>query len=270
MLVDTHCHINMMVKKEFDVALTHEQLLSAESIIQEARAHDVTRIIHVGTSLIESRNCVELAKKYADTYAAVGIHPNDCASSWREDMKEIIALVKNKEKNKIVGIGECGIDKHYPDYDLQRQKDAFRMQIELALEYDLGLVVHSRDAYDETLSCIDEYRGEKVRGIIHCFSEDQAFADFAINLGYVIGLGGTITYPKNNDLRTIACTIPLESIVLETDAPFLPPQIMRSKQNNPKYIALIAQFLADLRSVPRDVIAEQTTKNARRVFKLEE
>ena len=137
LLVDTHCHINMMVKKEFDVPLETRTDGEIQTIIEQASHNDVSLIINVGTSLVESKNCIEIAKQSSHVYAAVGIHPNDATSSWQADFKEIKQQVKNKEINKIVAIGECGLDMHYPDYNLQRQKDVFKAHIELALENNI-------------------------------------------------------------------------------------------------------------------------------------
>lgn len=271
MLIDTHCHINMMIKKKFDVLLQPDEFPLTAAIVEEAHHDEVKQIINVGTSLIESTNCVELAKKFNACYAAVGIHPNDCTATWHDDIKEMQRLwfttTNNKQKNnKIVAIGECGIDRHYPDYNLQRQKDAFKAQIELALENNLALIVHTRDAPDETLRSLEEFKHETLRGVIHCFSEDQSFADTAIGFGFVLGIGGTLSYPKNNILRDVFKKIPLEKIILETDAPFLPPQSMRGKQNHPKNIKIIAEFLTELREEQFEVIAQTTTKTAHKVF----
>ena len=266
MLIDTHCHMNMMVKKPFDILISEAEKKAADAIVQQAADAGVTRIINVGTSLPESLNCVELARHYPGVYAAVGLHPNDCTEQWMEDLKEIKALIK--EENKVVAIGECGVDKHYPGYNIQRQKDAFKAQVELALENDLALIVHSRDAYDETLYVLDEFAGQIKRGVIHCFSEDKAFADHAIAQNFVIGIGGPLTYPKNNELRKIFTELPLEKIVLETDAPFLAPQSIRGKQNSPAQIKTIAEFLADLRGASLEAIANQTTDNAVKLFQV--
>ncbi|HZW61207.1 MAG TPA: TatD family hydrolase, partial [Candidatus Babeliales bacterium] len=176
--------------------------------------------------------------------------------------------IKQAEKNKIVAIGECGLDRHYPDYNIQRQYDAFKAQIEIALEYDLALIVHTRDAGQETLRSLEEFKGQIKRGVIHCFSEDQYFADEVLKMGFVIGIGGTLTYLKNDTLRSIAKTIALEKIVLETDAPFLPPQSMRGQQNHPRQIATVAQYLADLREQSFEEIGRQTTHNAQTLFAL--
>ena len=198
----------------------------------------------------------------------VGIHPNDCTENWRSDLEEIKKLITEKEKNKIYGIGECGLDFHYPDYNLQRQKDAFKAQIELALEHNLGLVVHTRDAAQETMRCLEEFKNANLRAVIHCFSEDQSFADFAITNNFLLGIGGIITYPKNNYLRDIVKKVTINNIVLETDAPFLPPQTMRGKQNHPQNIRLIADYIAQLCETDFETVAGVTTSNAEKLFKL--
>lgn len=265
-LVDTHCHINMMVKKEFDRPLTQQEVELAGEIVEAALTEHVSTVLNVGTSLVESKNCIALAMRYEHCFASVGIHPNDATDKWQDDIKVVKKMLSQKEHHKIVAVGECGIDKYHPDYNLQRQKDVFAAQIELALEHNLGLIVHTRDAGDETLRCLDEYSKESLRGTIHCFSDDLSFAQQAISLGFVLGLGGTITYPKNASLRAIAQSIPLEHLILETDAPFLPPQPMRGKQNHPQYIKYIATYLADLRGISVEELAKQTTSNAMRVF----
>lgn len=268
MLVDTHAHINMMVKKSFDTIMTQNELSEAQSIINDAHHADVTRIINVGTSVEESANCILLAQTYESVFAVVGIHPNDLHDDWKSQMSEIKKFVTRKKENRIVGIGECGLDFHYPGYIIQRQKDAFKAQIEIALEHDLALVVHTRAAPQETLASLEQYAGQIKRGIIHCFSEQADFAHQVIEWGFAIGIGGIITYPKNNYLRDIVKQVPLPSIVLETDSPFLPIQSMRGTQNAPQYIKKIAEFIAQLRNESLDHIRTQTTQTALTIFNL--
>lgn len=266
-LIDTHCHINMMVKPTFDTPIEQTDLPLSEIIIQEAHSNGVSTIINVGTRSIENQNCILLARTFDSVFATVGIHPND-SDTWKEDFALLKKWVSSKEENKIVGIGECGIDMHYPDYNLKRQHDAFKAQIELALEHDLALVIHSRNAYDETLRILEEYKNEITRATMHCFSYDQSFAQIVIGWNFVLGIGGTITYPKNNELRSVVKNMDLKNMVLETDAPFLPPQAIRGKQNHPKEIATIAQYIAQLRNETIEIIAQETTKNALRLFNL--
>ncbi len=267
MLIDTHCHLNMIVKKKFDIKLTNQEIVVAKKIINDAHDNDVTTIINVGTSISESDNCITLAQTYKNCFATIGVHPNDI-KNWKEEYAQLKKWLQKKEELKIVGIGECGIDKHYSGYNLNVQHDVFKAQIELALENDLALVVHSRDAYDETLSILEEYKNDITRCIIHCFSYDQQFANIVISWGFHLGIGGTITYPKNNALRDIVTNTPLEQIVLETDAPFLPIQEMRGKQNHPKYIKDIAEYIANLKNCSYKEVAQQTTLNATSIFNL--
>jgi TatD DNase family protein len=268
MLIDTHCHIQNMIKQEFDCFITPEELTKIPLIIQQAGLSDVLIIINVGTSLIESINCITIANLYPSCVASLAIHPNDLSQQWHQDFKKLCDLIKNSKEQRIVAIGECGIDRHYPDHNLTRQQDAFRAHIELALLHDLPLIIHSRKAPDETLAILDEYRNEKISGVIHCFSEDLDFANYVIELGFVLGVGGTITYPKNESLRIICKTVGLDKIILETDAPFLPPQHIRGQQNSPAQIRTIATYLAQLRNEDMRKIAEVTTHNAFSIFKL--
>lgn len=269
MLIDTHCHMNMMVKTKFDEPMQKNEFDLVRNIVDDAKVENVRRIINVGTSLVESNNCIEIAKRFENVYASIGIHPNDLTENWKDDFNEFKNLLKNKELNKIVAIGEVGIDMYRPGYDLKKQKDAFKAQIELALEHNLAIIVHSRSAPQETLRGLEEFKKDIKRCVIHCFSEDLSFAKQVIEWNFFIGIGGTLTYPKNDDLRNISRTVSLDNIVLETDAPFLPLQAFRGKQNNPKYIKMIAQYLADIREQTFHAVAQQTTINACKLFALE-
>jgi len=268
MFVDTHCHINSMVKKNFDTVLTPAELQASDVIVTQAIDHHVTTIINVGTSIVESKNCIALAMRHPALWAAIGIHPNDCTPQWRDDIQQLRQLVHHGTNNKIVAIGECGLDFHYPGYHVQRQKDAFKAQIEIALEYNRALIIHTRDAHEETARIMEEFKHDVTRGIVHCFSENLDFAHFALELNYALGIGATITYPKNDYLRTVVKTVPLTSIVLETDAPFLPPQTLRGKQNSPHYIPYIADYIAQLRAISVEEVAATTTQRAQKIFNL--
>jgi len=266
MLVDTHCHLNMMVKDSFGTALTSDEIAKAQAIVAEAQAEGVVAFVNAGTCPVESQNSVALAKAISSVWALVAIHPHDCKDNWQEQFAVIKKLVADKEANKIVGIGECGIDRHYPEHNLMHQTDAFRAHIELALQHDLPLIVHSRDAYEETLHALDEYKSDLSRGILHCFSYDHEFANNVMRMGFAIGLAGNLTYPRNDELRDIAQALPMDKIVLETDAPFMPPQKMRGKQNHPKYVRAVAEQLAETKGLPLETVARDTTKTACDVF----
>lgn len=273
MLIDTHCHINCMLRgyqtKLNYAELTPAELEQAETIILQASNQDTEVIINVGTDLIESITCIKLATIYKNCFAIVGIHPNDATQDWKSNLNVIKNYLEHHTEYKIIGIGECGIDLHYQGYNLARQQDAFKAQIELALEYNLGLSIHSRDAAEETFKIIDLYRKEtNFRGIMHCYAYDESYANEAIKSNLVLGIGGTLTYPKNEILRSIVKNIDLNKIVLETDAPFLPPQIMRGQQNSPANIKIIAQFIANLRSISYETVANTTTATVQQLFNL--
>lgn len=273
MLIDTHCHMNIMLRnfenKEPFQKFNLQEIEQMKKIIFDAQSSQVTEIINVGTNYLESFACIEIAKFFSNCFATIGLHPNDATDTWQKDILNFKGLLLNKTKNKIVGIGECGIDKHYPNFNLKQQQDIFHAQIQLALEHNLALVVHSRDADQETYDVLSQYHGEKnFRGTIHCFSSNELYAQKYIDLGFVLGFGGTITYPKNETLRNVAKMIPLEKIILETDAPFLPPQSIRGTKNTPANIRIIAEYIAIFRKQTLQEIANTTTQTTKHLFGL--
>lgn len=268
MFVDTHCHMNMMVKQSFDTPLQEVDYPLIANIIGSARAAGVELIVNVGTSLVESINCIEIAKRFESVFATVGIHPCDATDTWQKDFQEIEALTKKKEMNKIVGIGEVGLDFYHKPFNVQRQKDCLKAHLELGLEHGLAFSFHVRDAGEEFLYFIEEYKRDITRAVIHCFQQDKDFAQTVVEWGFYVGVDAPITYPKAQNLRDVLKTIPLENMVLETDAPFLPPQAYRGTQNKPEYIPQFALVLAELKGVRLEELAAITTKNARALFGL--
>jgi TatD DNase family protein len=269
MLIDTHSHVNMMVKETFDTPLPEDFKHKAELIINNAAQSNVSTLINVGTSLVESINCVELARTFDNCFATLGIHPNDITEKWESELIKFSELLEQKKELKIVGIGEIGLDYHYPKYNKELQYTVLRKQIQMALAYDLPIVIHTRDAEQEVLGILEEYKQDKkLRGIIHCFSEDLAFAERALKLGFVLGIGGPLTYPKNDTLREVFSTVPLEKIVLETDSPFLPPQKFRGQKNYPAHVKIVALALAELRGITYEEVARVTTSTATTLFGL--
>lgn len=266
MFIDTHCHLNMMTGKMDGQPLTSDDINQITQICNQANACNVGKIINIGSSLENSIDSITIAKKIPCVWAVVGVHPCDCKSDWQSKLEEIKKLIKNKSENKIVGIGECGLDFFHKPYDVDIQTAAFKEQIELALENNLPIVIHVREAADEALKILDEYVKNKIFGVIHCFSQNADFAKQVLDWGLYIGIDGHITYPKNNALRDIIKNIPLNRLLLETDAPFLPPQQFRGKQNSPIYIPLIAQFIASLRNIKLEELEETTTQNTKDLF----
>ena len=273
MLIDTHCHMNLIFRNftenKFFTPLSHEELVTAKNILDLASENDVTTIINVGTDLPESLLCIEIAKHFTNCFATIGLHPNDAQEDWIGIINEFKLLLQKKHESKIVGIGECGIDKHYPNFDIARQQRIFHAQIQLALEHNLALVIHSRDADQETYDILASYKNDlNLKGTIHCFSSDEKYAQKYLDLGFVLGIGGTVTYPKNETLRNVVRSIPLEKIVFETDAPFLPPQIIRGKKNSPAQIKTIAQFVAELRNEPLEQVMLASAQTTKKLFRL--
>ncbi len=273
MFIDTHCHLNLMTGEPYKFLsreLNSEDLLIIAGHIADAHAASVHKMINVGTSILESWQSLAIAHAYESVFATIGIHPTDCAAfdgSASNARRELLKMVEaDKPRRKLVGVGEIGLDFYHKPYDQHRQQDFLVMQIELALEHNLPIVFHVRDAGDEFLRAIEPFVPNKIRGVIHCFQQDQAFADQVIAWNLYVGCDAPITYPKNKALCEVFKNIPLERIILETDAPFLPPQHLRGKQNRPALVPLIAQALADLKSCSIEDIADHTTRNAQSLF----
>jgi len=271
MLHDTHCHMNIIMRNFLDdkkfVPFSDEEKKMLENIMQEAADAGVEKIINVGTNKAQSTACTVIASYFQNCFSAIGIHPNDITSDWKSEIQYFQTLIDQDHNNKIIAIGECGIDKHYPDYNLTLQEEVFHAQIQFALKNNKAIIVHSRDADEETYKVLAAYKGAKnFRGTIHCFASNREYAAKYIDLGFVLGVGGTITYPKNEELRYVANNINIDSIVLETDAPFLSPQKVRGTKNKPANIALIAEFIAQLRNMPQHDFDKNVAANVQRVF----
>lgn len=273
MLIDTHCHLNILARN-YQTKTTHLPFTTDEKKIisdhlAQAQKNNVTTIINVGTDLVESQASIEIAQLFANCYATIGLHPTDIDdNNWQSILTTFQEMLAHDE-HKIVAIGECGIDLFHKKETLALQEKAFHAHIELALRNNLPLVVHSRNAADETLAVLQKYKHEEnLRGTMHCFSYDLAIANDTINMNFVLGIDGPITYPKNTSLREVVEKTALEHIILETDAPFLPVQKMRGQINTPSAIADIAQFIADLKMVDLAIVAQTTSATAQKLFNL--
>lgn len=267
MFIDTHAHLNIMVSKKPDELLQEFHFVEIEKIVQSAHNSGISALINVGTSVAESENSIQIATRFKNVFASVGIHPCDVDDNWRENIKKIEKMAQKKEELKIVAIGETGLDYYHQPYDKQKQHDAFCAQIECALRYDLPVIVHIREAADDALRIIEQYR-HQLRGVNHCFSQQKYVADQLIEWGFYLGIDAPLTYPKNEWFREVVKELPLQSILLETDSPFLPPQAYRGKPNKPDYIPLFASVLADLKNSTLEEVGEVTSQNSRALFKL--
>lgn len=268
MYVDTHAHLGMMVKSHGEtLADNHFDAIAA--IVDGAQGVEVKKIITIGSNFIESSEAVVIAKHFSTVFATVGIHPCDCSDEWRKDIEQLDVLIKTTEPGIIVGIGEVGLDFYHKPFHKQRQLDALKVQIELAIKYALPLVFHVRDAGEELLYAVEPFVKEIVGGVIHCFSQNRDFAKTALQWGLYCGIDAPIGYPKNEALREVVREIPLDRLLLETDAPFLPPLQFRGKQNKPAYVQQFAPIIAAIKGVDEQELAQVTTKNAHILFGLE-
>jgi TatD DNase family protein len=257
-LIDTHAHLDM---KEFDN--------DRDEVIARALAAGVTKIITVGTDISSSRKVIQLAEKYPQIYAGVGIHPHDAGRVAQSYIPQLKELAKHP---KVVAIGETGLD-FYRNYSPKEAQFAvLREQLELASELNLPIIIHTRRAAHETIEIIGEWikRHPIVagpRGVIHCFSEDAPTAKIFLEFGFYISFTGAVTYPQSK-VAIVAKTVPIDKIMVETDCPFLTPQKYRGKRNEPSYVVLTAERLADALGISLEKFAAQTSENALKLFKL--
>jgi len=249
--VDTHAHLH------FDLFRG-----KVDGLLHQATEAGVDRFITVGVNTADSRAAVELAAVYAPVWAAVGIHPHD-AGEAEQGMDYIRELAGRR---KVVAVGECGLDLYKAKATLEQQTAALRAQIGLALELDLPLIFHVREAFEPFWAILGDYAG--VRGVVHSFTGSPAEVERAVAAGLHIALNGIVTFNKDAGLLETARQIPAERLVLETDCPFLSPVPHRGKTNEPARVADIAAFVAHLRGESVRALASQTTANAERLFKL--
>lgn len=251
MFVDTHAHLQW---KSFDN--------DRDLIIKRAKKQEVLHIVNIGFDIENSKKAIELANQYEELYATVGIHPHNANQYEEKNLKILETLSKNK---KIVAIGEVGLD-YYRNLSPQiTQKQAFENQLLLAIEQNLPVIIHNRKAEPDILDILSKFKG-KIQGIMHCFSADIVFAKKCIQLGFFISFAGNITYPKAYNLHETAKWINLKDMLIETDCPWLAPQEMRGKRNEPSYLPSIAQKIAELKQISIKEIAKETTENAKKIF----
>lgn len=251
LLTDTHCHLDL---SPFDA--------DRDEVVARARAAGVGRIIVPGIDLDSSRRAVDLAERYPEVYAAVGVHPRGAAGF---DAAALAKLRRLAAEPKVVAIGEIGIDLYWKTVPLVEQQAAFRAQLDLAAELGKPVIVHDRDAHAEVLAGL-RARLPPAGAVLHSFSGDRAVAEAAVPLGLYLGVDGPLTYKKNDELRAVFAAVPLARVLIETDAPYLPPQPRRGKRNEPAYVRYVAEQLAEVRGLTLDQIAEATTANAARLF----
>jgi len=254
MLIDTHCHLDF---PDFDI--------DRDEVIKRAKNKGIGYIINIGSSLKGSKDSLELSKEYDFIYAAVGLHPHEADKFNKEAQAHLEELAKN---DKVVAIGECGLD-YYKNYSkAENQKTLFIYLVKLAKDLDLPLVIHNRQANDDTLEILKQVLPHKI--VVHCFTADEHFLRECLDSGFFISFTCNITYKKAQNLRDLVKITPLDRLFLETDAPFLAPEGLRGKRNEPSYVEYLAKELSIIKEISIEEVAKVTTDNAKRFFNLSE
>ncbi|MDQ0258016.1 TatD DNase family protein [Evansella vedderi] len=252
MLFDTHVHLNADHYEE-----------DVEVVIERAREAGVTKMVVVGFDEKTIPKAMDLVEKYDFLYAAVGWHPVDAVDLEDRHLEWIKELAAHP---KVVAIGETGLDYHWDKSPKEVQKEAFRKQIQLAKEVQLPIIIHDRDAHGDIVEILKEEDASEVGGIMHCFGGDLDIAKECLKMNFYISFGGPVTFKNAKLPKEVAKEIPLDRLLIETDAPFLAPHPYRGKRNEPAYVKLVAEKLAELKEITFEEMAEITTNNGKKLF----
>lgn len=249
-LIDSHCHLNYpgLVEDE-------------ERVLERARERGVGGFLNISTRRSEWSDVVAAAERHSDVWASIGVHPHEAD---RHPDLGAAALVEASQHPRVVAIGECGLDYHYDKSDRAAQRERFRAHMDAARQTGLPLVIHTRDAEEDTAAILSEQPG--VRGVLHCFTGSRWLAERGLELGYYVSLSGIVTFKNAKDLQEVARNVPHDRLLVETDAPFLAPMPNRGKTCEPAFVVDTAAFVADLRGDEPDQLAERTTANFFRLF----
>lgn len=248
--IDLHCHLNFLE-------------VTAQEAITKALASGVSKMVTIGTEPNDHKIVLELAEKWApNVYCTLGVHPHEAKLY---DMNCELWLKEHLSKERVVAVGEIGLDYYYDHSPQDIQKKVFRRQLELAREYDLPVQIHTRDAEEDTIKILNEFKG--ITGVIHCFTGTASLAREVLALGLNISISGVVTFKNADSLREIVREIPLDRIHVETDSPFLTPVPFRGKKNEPAYVVQTGEFIADLLKLSKEEFSKITSENTLRVFK---
>ncbi len=256
-LVDSHCHLDF---PDFAAEL--------DAVVARAREAGVGRLLTICTRLSKFDDVLSVAERFDRMFCSVGVHPHEAAHEPDIALERIVALAKHP---KVVGIGEAGLDYYYGKSPHDKQQEVFCLHIEAARQTGLPLIVHSRDADEDTVALLREGaekggQGGTLRGVIHCFTATQYLADAALEMGFFISLSGIVTFKNAEALRQVAKTVPLDRLLVETDAPYLAPMPMRGKRNEPSFVRHTATYVANMLGIPFEELAARTTANFDRLF----
>ncbi len=253
MFVDTHCHLDW---KAFDE--------DRDTVIRRAIDGGVTRMLTIGVDVPSSRRAVELAEQYLEVYAAVGVHPNDCADFDAAMLSEVQSLAQH---SKVIAIGEIGLDYYWHTVDPSVQAYAFQAQLELAAEVGKPVIVHSREAAEDVMTMLEHHSSLVTRhGVVHSYFDDLTIMQRAFAINFYCGVTGPITFKKSDREREIIRQVPIDRLLIETDAPFLTPVPHRGRRNEPAYVRHVAETIARVQGLTVEAVARQTTQNANQML----
>ena len=254
MLIDTHCHLDF---KDFKDDL--------HAVLKRSRDTGIGFIINVGSSIEGTARSVEIAGENDFIYAAAGIHPHEADSASENDIKLFKGFL---DKPKVVAVGEIGLDYYKNISSKENQKRLFIELLEASKDIDLPLIIHNRDAYKDMIDILKNIIGNSVKGVMHCFSGDEAFLKTCLDMGFFISFTCNITYKNADRIRGIAKMAPIDRLLLETDAPFLAPQDFRGKRNEPMHVRYVAEEVARIKGIDFSEVARITTDNAQKLFRI--
>lgn len=254
MLVDSHCHLNMLDLSEFDGKL--------ENVIEAAKNAGVEHFLCVAVQLDDHKTLREIAEKYNNVNISVGMHPNESPGEGLD----VAHLFEFATHPKVVAIGETGLDYFRSQGDISWQQDRFREHIYAAKQLKKPLIIHTREAKKDTIQIMQEEHADEIGGVMHCFTEDWEMAKQALDLNFYISFSGIVTFKTAQILQEVAQKVPLDRMLVETDCPYLAPIPHRGKMNQPAYVKYVAEFIAQLRNTSFEEIAEKTTENYFRLF----
>lgn len=255
-MIDTHVHLNF-----------EDYIDDLETVILDAEKAGVSHMVVIGIDEGSSRLAIELSKQYPALYASVGVHPSESENMFEMKATSTQFIEAMLKDEKVVAIGECGIDLYHEDYNLEYQQHVFKEQIELSKMYQKPLIIHSRSGVRACIDMLKPYQGH-VKGVFHCFNGTQEEADEILELGFYIGVNGPITFKNAKDAKDIAMHVPIERLLIETDGPYLSPEPYRGRRNQPANVKYILKTLAQLKNMSEAEVDDVTTQNAKNLFLL--
>ncbi|MDA0871482.1 MAG: TatD family hydrolase [Firmicutes bacterium] len=255
-MIDTHVHLNF-----------EDYIDDLETVILDAEKAGVSQMVVIGIDEGSSRLAIELSKQYPALFASVGVHPSESENMFEMQATSTQFIEDMLKEDKVVAIGECGIDLYHEDYNLEYQQHVFKNQIELAKTYQKPLIIHSRSGVRECIDMLKPYQGQ-VNGVFHCFNGSKEEANEILELGFYIGVNGPITFKNAKDAKDIAIHVPIEKLLIETDGPYLSPEPYRGRRNQPANVKYILKTLAQLKNMSEADVDTITTQNAKTLFLL--